>query len=186
MKPSKYFSREEIFDLIISVLVVTLVFSYPDFSVFYIYLAAVVLGFVLHELAHKFTAMRFGCVSFFKAWPAGLLFGIVFMLGGIKLVAPGAVLIFPFRFGRWGYRTPRLTVDEEGLIAFAGPALNLIVALAFLLIGTSWATFISSVNAQLALLNLLPLPPLDGSKIIKWKVWVWLFVFVISLLIVVW
>ena len=186
MKIGKYFSREEVFDLVISVMVVALVFSYPDFNVFYLYLVAVGLGFVLHELAHKFTAIRFGCASFFKAWPAGLLFGIVFMLGGIKLVAPGAVLIYPFRFGRWGYRNPRLTVDEEGLISFAGPAMNLIIALVFLLIGTSWASFISLVNAELALLNLLPVPPLDGSKIIKWKVWVWLFVFVISFLIVVW
>jgi len=186
MKLGKYFAKDELRDLIISVFIITVVFSYPNFDLFHFYLAAVVVGFVFHELAHKFTAMRFGCASFFKMYPTGLLFGLVFMLLGFKVVAPGAVLIYPFKFGRWGYRVSRLTVDEEGIIAFVGPATNLILAFAFLLIGTDWANFISFVNANLALLNLLPIPPLDGSKILKWRAWVWLLVFIISFILVIW
>ncbi|MDO5826532.1 MAG: site-2 protease family protein, partial [Methanosphaera sp.] len=37
-----------------------------------------------------------------------------------------------------------------------------------------------SVNSFLALFNLLPIPPLDGSKVIRWNLPLWLITIVIS------
>ena len=66
---------------------------------------------------------------------------------------------------------------DEGLVAFAGPAVNIFLALAFGLairfggvaLGEALPAFaaICYINLVLALFNLLPLPPLDGSKVLS-------------------
>lgn len=66
----------------------------------------------------------------------------------------------------------------EGLVAFAGPGVNILLALIFGLIlrffgGSLDATMVSAfgtiayVNMLLALFNLIPIPPLDGSKVLS-------------------
>jgi len=188
MKLGQMFSKDELRDIVVSVLVITLIFSYPDFAQFPIYLAVVVIAFLFHELAHRTIARRFGCVAVYKMWIEGMILGLVLMFmkpyGFIPFIAPGAVVIYPFRFGRWGYRTVRLTEVESGLISFAGPAVNIFFALVFKLIPGGIFNLISLVNAWLALFNLLPIPPLDGSKIMRFRPWLWLIMFVISLLLV--
>lgn len=188
MKIAKLFSKEELKDIIISVLAITLIFSYPDFSQFPFFLGVVIIAFLFHELAHRFVARRFGCVAFYKMWWEGIALGLVFMFmkpyGFIPFVAPGAVVIYPFRFGRWGYRRIHLTEVESGLISLAGPSVNLFFAVFFKLFSGDVFSLISFVNAWLALFNLLPIPPLDGSKILRWKMWIWFVLFVISIVLI--
>lgn len=191
------FSKDEIRDIVISVLAITLVFAYNpsnpakilfDFPFF---LVIVIVAFLLHELSHRFVARKFGCAAFYKMWPGGIFFGILLMFTGLKFVAPGAVVIYPFMFGRWGYRRVQLTSTEMGLISVSGIAVNLIFAIIFLPLsgiilmdGMDLFATLSFVNAWLALFNLLPVPPLDGSKVFRWKTWLWLLLFVISILLV--
>ncbi|MBO3833162.1 MAG: hypothetical protein FGF51_07275, partial [Candidatus Brockarchaeota archaeon] len=47
------------------------------FLVFAIYLCVVGTGFVFHELAHKFTAQRYGYWSEFRLWPWGLAMALL-------------------------------------------------------------------------------------------------------------
>jgi Zn-dependent protease len=90
-----------------------------------LFIAAVVcgLGFVLHELAHRIVARRFGAQAHFVANVQMLAISIVvaFLPLGLFFAAPGAV---------WhrGYLTPR----QSGLIALAGPATNMALAVIFL------------------------------------------------------
>jgi Zn-dependent protease len=180
MKFKELFTKEEVRDLAISTLAISLIFAFPKFELFLLYLITVVFAFVFHELSHKFVAMKFHCAAFYQMWPAGLLFGFLFMLLGVKILAPGAVVIRPYRFGRWGFRISRLTVPEIGIIALAGPLVNLSFALIFYPI----SNFIFSVNAWLAFFNLLPIPPLDGSKVIQWKLWLWFLLIAVAFLLV--
>jgi Zn-dependent protease len=184
MEIKKFFTKEEVKDIVISVLALTFVFSYPKFELFFLYLITLVIAFIFHELAHKFVAIKFHCAAFYEMWPMGLFFGLIFMFLGVKILAPGAVVIRPYRFGRWGFRTARLTVPEIGLIGLAGPAVNLFFALIFLLIPGSFAELVFHINAWLAFFNLLPIPPLDGSKVVQWKGWVW-FLFILVAFILV-
>ena len=123
-------------------------------------------SFILHELAHKFTAQRVGAWSEFRMYPAGLILCLVMSVVGFLFAAPGAVYIR-------GY----ITDEMNGKISAAGPAVNIgisAIALALWMVisnGLSASIFflLGYMNAFLALFNLLPIPPLDGSKIYKWN-----------------
>ncbi|MEM1760792.1 MAG: site-2 protease family protein, partial [Desulfurococcaceae archaeon] len=39
------------------------------------------------------------------------------------------------------------------------------------------------INSWIALFNLIPLPPLDGSKVINWKPTLWLSAFILSIIL---
>jgi Zn-dependent protease len=179
------FKKEEIRDLIVSTLAITIIFSFPHFKNFFEYLVIIVLSFVLHELAHKISAEKFNCLAFYRIWPAGILFGLIFMFAGLKIVAPGAVVIYPFRFGRWKFKTRELTRKEEGIIASAGPLVNLFFASLFLFLKTPFVFSLSYINALLSFFNLLFIPPLDGSKIIQWKPLVWFLMFLSSIALLI-
>jgi len=178
MKLEQFLTKEEVKDIIISILAITFIFSYPRFELFLLYLITIVIAFAFHELAHKFVAEKFHCATSYEMWPTGLLLGLTFMFFGIKILVPGAVVIKPYKFGRWGFRVTRLTVPEMGIISLAGPIVNLFFAIIFSLIPGSVALFISQINAQLAFFNMLPIPPLDGSKVVQWKGWIW-FLFIL-------
>ncbi len=127
-------------------------------------------AFVLHELAHKVAAQMKHMWAEFQASPAGLGFGLVMsVLTGFVLAAPGAVVIY-------GDATRR----ESGVISIVGPLTNIAIALIaipfyfgrildFTIGGLFFWQVLMFVNAFLAAFNMLPVPPLDGSKVWKWS-----------------
>ncbi|TAL46749.1 hypothetical protein EPN87_04575 [archaeon] len=192
----KYFSDEEIRDIAIAVVVITFIFAFRplqeifqgaapiDLASLPLYFFIVVIAFLLHELAHKFVAIKFNSSAVFKIWPQGILLALFLMLFGLKFVAAGAVMISPFKFGRWGFRRRDLTGPETGLIALAGVAVNLVFALLFSMINVVYPNpafaLIYFVNAWLFLFNMLPVPPLDGSRIMAWNIGVWALLIIIG------
>lgn len=125
-------------------------------------------GVILHELAHKFTAISFGLEATFYAAYLFLGIAILLILIGFPLVffVPGYVSII-------GNGTPL----EYALIAFAGPLFNLVV------FGVSWYVVRNSrkfklsknalyawgvskkINLFLFVFNLLPIPGFDGWSV---------------------
>ncbi len=184
---------EEIRDLVISALVLAFVFSYEGVSVktienFPYALFAISIAFLFHELAHRQTAKHFGCFARYKMWVQGLLLALVFAIlsnGSFVFAAPGAVVIHP-RIDIWG-RITRLTKDEEGKIALAGPVMNLFLAIIFFIFYLIFALPIfyiaTRINLWLCIFNLIPFPPLDGFSVFTWSRKVWLFVLAVALLI---
>lgn len=182
----KIFGRLEAQHLLIAWLVIGFCFSAGAIfsstifvGTFTIALLTVGLGFIVHELAHKFTAQKYGCQAEFRAWMWGLAMAIVFALisrGHFIFAAPGATYITPIArpFG-WGSRLSR---KEEGLISLAGPMTNIALAVIFLLL-TGFGGFLEfstlgyGVNLWLAAFNLLPFSPLDGQKVFTWNQLVW-------------
>ena len=104
----------------------TIIFERPPTEYFALtFLASALtvgLGFVLHELAHKIVAQRYGSWSEFRAEPLMLLFAILTAFAGFVFAAPGAVVIF----------NPYLTREQSGKIAVAGPLTNVALSFAFL------------------------------------------------------
>lgn len=181
----KIFGGREAQHLLIAWLVLGFCFSTgtlfsPKFvGTFSIALVTAGLGFIGHELAHKFTAQRYGCWAEFRVWTWGLTMALIFALvsgGRFIFAAPGAVYIVPIarQFG-WGHEISR---RENGLISLAGPMVNIGLAVIFLLlIGVGWFLEFSFlgywINLWLAALNLLPFGPLDGRKVLSWNPLVW-------------
>ena len=122
-------------------------------------LASVVLllaSVLIHELAHAVVAERYGVRSR----------GITFFLLGARTEISGK-LPTPF---------------AEAVMAIAGPAANVILALSCLAVfqlatsmGSSLATAVLAfgmlANALLALINILPVYPLDGGRIVRAILW---------------
>ncbi|MFC6865319.1 metalloprotease [Halomicroarcula sp. GCM10025817] len=133
-------------------------------------LLTVGVGFLLHELAHKVVAVRFGQLAAFKADYRMLGFAIVGGLAGFLFAAPGAVV-----------HRGRITEREGGLIALAGPVTNLGLALLFIVsvLATQLAGLRGflldltrmgvQINLLLAGFNMIPFGPLDGRKVWSWS-----------------
>lgn len=177
----------EIRDIVISVIVLAMVFSYPEFisspeSILFAFLA-VGLGFIGHELSHKFVAQGKGYKAAYKMWPQGLLLAILFAVvsrGEMVFAAPGAVY-FAARQGLF----QRGSKKDIGLIGIAGVVFNFIMygifTAVFLFTGNVAFQRAAFINIWLALFNLIPFPPLDGSKVFSWNPVVWGAAFVLAL-----
>lgn len=121
-------------------------------------------GFLLHELAHKVVAIRFGQIAAFRADYTFLAIAIASGLAGFLFAAPGAV-----------YHRGAITDRQHGLVAVAGPVTNIVLALIFLLPALLTSGFIGEVahmgvlvNVFLAAFNMLPAGPLDGKTVYRW------------------
>jgi Zn-dependent protease len=185
------FQQEEVSGLLIAIIAVAVIFAYSPFNPILtinrlpLSLAVAVVAFLFHELAHKFVAEHFGASAAFKLWPQGILFGLIFMFTGIKFLAPGAVVIYPYRHRRGLYRRVHLDIKEMGIIGASGPTVNILFAALFSLFPGSFAAFLSDINAWLAFFNLLPVNPLDGSRVFTWKPVLWLMLIILSILLFV-
>jgi Zn-dependent protease len=142
-------------------------------------------GFLIHELAHKVVAVRFGQIAEFRADYGMLFLAVVSSLAGFIFAAPGAV-----------YHRGRLTPREHGLIALAGPAVNIGLAVLFVpvfvvgtLVGSDFLALVGSrgllINLFLAAFNMIPFGPLDGKTVLGWSKPVFVGVFVPALLLTV-
>ena len=191
------FTGKEIRDLIISFIVIalgfTILYSNGDYSqiglVFPIVMIGVGAGFIFHELGHKFVAMHYGYYAEYELWPTGLIIALVSSFFGFIFAAPGAVVIY----------SNGMEKKTNGIISIAGPIVNIVLGLIFFLILGSLGDFAytetgtivalicvlgTRINFFLAAFNLLPIPPLDGSKVMSWSVPVWLITFAIAALLV--
>ena len=155
---------------------------YPNFMTSLI-VSALTIGFafVLHEVAHKYLAIKYRCNAEFRANNNMLVLMLIVSLFGIIFAAPGAVQI-----------SGHVTKDKYGKIALAGPMTNLVLALIFLVILLSGLGNFSLtlfrfgflINAWIALFNMIPLLGFDGHKILSWNKNVFYAVLIASILLV--
>src|ERR671933_672822 len=133
-----------------------------------------VVGIVVHEAAHAYSAYLLGDDTAYRA-------GRVTLNPASHLDVLGSLMLLMAGFG-WGKPTPVVPSKLRGgilgpvAVAFAGPASNLlIVALCALLYAIPpfqegylriIVIAMAFVNALLFVFNLIPIPPLDGAKVI--------------------
>jgi Zn-dependent protease len=134
-------------------------------------LPGLVVGLTIHEAAHAITAKwlgdnsaeRMGRVSLNPLRHLSPLGTLALFVVGFGWGKPVVVNVYNFKRPKFYYL----------LSSLAGPASNLILcafSLGILYLRLHWiiefiCTSIFFINAILAVINLLPIPPLDGSKI---------------------
>lgn len=141
---------------------------------FVIFLGGLLLSIAIHEFAHCFVTDRLGD-------PTPRIKGRLTLNPLAHLDPLGTLAIVLTGFG-WGKPAPydpynlKEPVRDAALIAAAGPASNLLIAtlLSMLIklgIGGEFVALFSIqlifINVALALFNLIPIYPLDGSKILR-------------------
>ena len=157
---------------------------------FGISLITVGIGFILHEMAHKFTAIRYGYWAEFRKDNIMLMIAVVMAaLVGFVFAAPGATVIYSNTGdGRI------MTREQNGIISASGPVVNLLLCIPFLIMvflgGISFDSptyllrvigiFGIQINAMIAAFNLLPISILDGRKVFAWNIPVFLVLIVAS------
>lgn len=173
------FSKTELQHLFRAWLVISLAFAILNsgFSLTSRFLLAVLmsavtvgLGFLLHEMAHKYLAQRYGCIAEFRAFDTMLMLALGMSFFGFVLAAPGAVFIHG-----------NVNNARNGRISAVGPLVNIVLAFLFFIFLLAAAAVTTnqiilglafyglSINGWLAFFNLLPFWQMDGSKVLRWN-----------------
>ncbi len=130
----------------------------------------VTLSFIFHELMHKFAAQHYGAIAGFRASYNGLLITLITGMFGFLVGIPGATMIYTNNFSK----------KENGIVSLAGPLTNFTVFGIFLAIELAFGnllgpylsmmvSFTLFISILLAFFNMLPVFPLDGSKVLAWN-----------------
>lgn len=151
------------------------------------FIVSLVPAIVLHELSHGVVADRMGDPT--PRLAGRLTVNPIRHVDPFGTVVLPGLLLLPYLFGRggnpvFGYAKP-IPVEPSNLkepdrqlmwIALAGPLANLALAvvgaLALRLVGlgagevTQFLRIFVAINVLLAVFNVMPIPPLDGSKVL--------------------
>lgn len=136
---------------------------------------AIIVSFTIHEYSHAF-------ISTAQGDDTAKIYGMLTLNPAAHIDIMGFISLFLFKFG-WAkpvpinsknYKNPKLGVI---LTSIAGPLSNFILAFISIIVLYAFEPqsdgiiyFLNQliiINVGLAVFNLLPLPPLDGSKIIS-------------------
>jgi len=155
-------------------------------ELFFLLISLVILVFsaILHEVAHGFVADRFGdptarLMGRLTLNPKPHIDPMMTIFLPLLLLFSGSPVIFggakPVPVDPYNFREGR---KDMALVSLAGPGTNIILAVSAALLIRLFSVIapidfvlyflgiVVHINLLLAIFNLLPIPPLDGSKIV--------------------
>lgn len=165
-----------------SIILMSVAFTIQKISIVFFLQCLVIVGgsYFLHEFLHRVISDDEGIDTKCEFWPIGAILTVVsaILSGGTAVLAiPTVVKIKGKEESRWMKEKVEISAREIGLASISGPLSNLLLALGFLalynLFGLPVLRLGALINTWIALANLIPLPPIDGAKIMSWDRWAW-------------
>jgi Zn-dependent protease len=168
--------------LLITILILAFIFSFRDWGIerfdavmgvrnFLVTILLVAIAFAVREVAHRTIAVWLGYRSQYRTWILGLVIGLVVAFvsnGYLVFIAPGTLVITHLTIHRLGKGFYELNLKHLGWIAMSAPIANMLFAV--LIKALHVATNIPMleklmiINIWIALFDMLPIPPFNGSR----------------------
>jgi len=188
------FTRQEINDIILSTLSIacTLIVSNLFLNLAWIgkfFMAAIIVSasLIIKLFIQKRVAEKYDCEIKYAFDYSLFIVGILIAFasqGSIIFAVMGGITASSAFVSRLGHKYVNITQRERGLINLSGLMANIVLALISLLLyplSNDFFQLMLNVNIYMALFALIPIPPLDGSKVFWWNRLVWLISFIIAL-----
>ncbi len=187
-----WFSKEEWLSFFVAVAVLSIIYIWPETgSLIYLNKIPIAIIFIaitlfVHHAGQRMMALSLGLRAENRLWWYGPLIGLILVMvsgGNIKFLAATATTAYMLpahRLGAFRYG-PGLTTLSK--ISLAGPVFNILFSAIIRLLewggilSTNIGTELFTLNVAFALWNLLPIPPLDGAKVLYESRLVYAFVF---------
>ena len=185
-KLEKYFmfSRTEVKDLIITILILAFIVSFKEwgakeFDILIgmrnLFNAVLIMTLVVlvHISAQRVAGLHVGIRVEYKLWWLGLVLGLIFVFvsrGNVWLLIPGGIVFHHMAVHRIGYFRYGINMLTMSSISLMGALANIMFAIVFKILFMFFpnnmliekAIFVS---LWFAVFSMLPIPPLDGSKV---------------------
>ncbi len=192
------FTQEELRGLIVSILILTFIVAYNDGSATFelthwalnflqglLIMTATVL---VMQAGHRLTGLVLGFRVEYKIWWNGLIIGLVAALlsrGKLWILAPGGIFLHHMAIHRLGWMRYGINVKALGLTALMGPVFNIIFGaiaktIALWFPNAAFVPVLNKVffiNIIFAVYNLIPIPPLAGSRFLYYSRMFYAFIF---------
>ncbi len=204
------FTPKEIRSIIITIAVLSFIVSFGEwgpgdrFDLFYGLISlfnavlVVTLSFLVHLSVKKIAALQVGYRAEYDLWTFGLIFGVMIVFVStawgrpVWILLAGGIMLQHLAGHRLGHFRYDVNIYEAGWISMAGPLSNVLLAVIFKALSgvVVNALILKAItfNLLFALYNMLPIPPLDGSRMFFGSRMVYAlgFFFVLAAVILLW
>ena len=180
-----WFKKEEWQDFWIVAFVFAFILSFNDWGaktfslgtgIANLFIAFIIttVSLLVHHFGQRLYAAKKGIQAEQRVWWPGLIIGLILVIfsnGAVKFFAATALFVHHVAAARVGRFFHALTDRAIGTAALAGPLFSIVFAVAIKtfqnLFAPGWllADKIFMFNVSFALFSMLPIPPLDGSRV---------------------
>ncbi len=193
------FSPDEIKALLITIFACTFIVAYNDGSSsfnlvhwlgnFFIWFIIVAFSILWYETGHRVAGLMANHKVEYSVWWYGIIIGVIIAVvsrGQVWVLIPGGILLRYLEIQRMGWFRFGVNIYALSLISLGGPIAAFLLAaliktpelwLGLSLVSTDFVSKVFLFNLAFAAWNLLPIPPLDGSRIFFHSRLIYSFVF---------
>ena len=177
------FAPSELRGLIVSILAIAFIISFKEWGAtkfdltlglynLFNAILIVALSILVHDAGQRFWGLSIGYRLEFKMWSFGLLIALIIAFisnGSLWLIVPSGFLLHHIAAHRLGWFRYGINYFGQAMVALAGPLFTLMLIILLKVLNTFSPNPLLQkaiiFNVVYAITSLLPIPPLDGSKI---------------------